>query len=166
MLSVLANPSLGALSVLNNPSLSALSVLAIPSLSALSVPANPSLCPPASHTVDDPHPTPSDYTLRPNIKIHDIGECPFPPSEQQNKAKEKNHSPSLLHLSFPLVFLSASISPPLRSVILEGALVSETLRPFDITTMRNAKCYGELTANYIPPDPFLCISCFSHTSCV
>lgn len=30
---------------------------------------------PASDTDEDSQPTQADYTLRPNIKIHDIGEC-------------------------------------------------------------------------------------------
>ncbi|XP_061112302.1 ephrin-A3-like [Conger conger] len=64
-------------------------------------------CSATSHTVDDPHPTPSDYTLRPNIKIHDIDE--FNPEIPKLEKSISGGSPShdRLLLTVAALFLAA-----------------------------------------------------------
>ncbi|KAG5842852.1 hypothetical protein ANANG_G00182150 [Anguilla anguilla] len=64
-------------------------------------------CSATSHTVDDPHPTPSDYTLRPNIKIHDIDE--FNPEIPKLEKSISGSSPShdRLLLTVAALFLAA-----------------------------------------------------------
>ncbi|KAI1901509.1 hypothetical protein AGOR_G00035160 [Albula goreensis] len=64
-------------------------------------------CATTSHIVDDSHPTPSDYTLRPNIKIHNIDE--FNPEIPKLEKSISGSSPShdRLLLTVAGLFLAA-----------------------------------------------------------